>query len=73
MDGHSGFLVEKMIVEVYTSKKEGTIEVVSQDMVNKDCFLEVDSILLRTIEGENWTDCMSKHYELMGWEPYIPF
>lgn len=27
---------------------------------------------LREIEGEDWEDCMKKHHELMGWEPYLP-
>ena len=29
--------------------------------------------LLRTIVGNDWNDCMTKHHKIMGWEPYIPF
>jgi hypothetical protein len=36
-------------------------------------FILVNAILLRTIEGENWNDCMRKHHDIMGWEPYKPF
>lgn len=28
--------------------------------------------LLRKIKGSSWEDCMRKHHELMGWEPYKP-
>lgn len=24
--------------------------------------------LLRTIEGDDWNECLTKHHELMGWE-----
>jgi hypothetical protein len=29
-------------------------------------------IKLREIEAPTWTACMTKHHELMGWEPYKP-
>ena len=35
--------------------------------------LEDDSVLIKTIEGEDWNDCMTKYHEFMGWEPYKPF
>ena len=56
-----------MIVEVYT---DGTATVKG----NKDLswLLDKDASLLRTIEGEDWEDCMRQHFELMGWDPYIP-
>lgn len=28
--------------------------------------------LLRTIEANSWNEAMTKHHELMGWEPYVP-
>lgn len=31
-----------------------------------------DAILLRTITGKNWEECMSKHHVIMGYEPYKP-
>ena len=35
--------------------------------------LEEDAVLIRTIEGEDWNDCMRQHHELMCWEPYKPW
>ncbi len=59
-----------MIVDVYSSELEDSITCVIQ---NDKRILAKDSILLRTIEGVDWDDCMIKHYELMNWKPYKPF
>ena len=40
---------------------------------NKDIILGDNPVLIRTIEGTDWEDCMRQHHELMGWEPYKPF
>jgi hypothetical protein len=60
-----------MIIEVYESKIENSTTVICDE--SQKYLLESDSVLIRTIEGEDWDDCMRQHYELMGWEPYIPF
>lgn len=62
-----------MIVEIYSSKIEGSITVVIKGDYENGKILANDSIYLREIEGEDWNDCMSKHHELMDWEKYIPF
>lgn len=55
-------------VEVYESKLEDSITVI----VEGDTYLlEEDAVLLRTIHGKDWDDCMRQHHELMNWEPYI--
>lgn len=56
-----------MIVEVYTSEEWESISAVVKGEYD---LLEKDAVLLRTIEGEDWNDCMRQHHELMGWEPY---
>ena len=60
-----------MIVEVYESKIENSTTVICDE--SQKNLLESDSVLIRTIEGKDWDDCMRQHYELMGWNPYIPF
>ena len=60
-----------MIVEVYESKIENSTTVICDE--SQKNLLESDSVLIRTIEGEDWNDCMRQHYELMGWNPYVPF
>ena len=60
-----------MIVEVYESKIEDSTTVICDE--SQKCLLESDSVLIRTIEGKDWDDCMRQHHELMGWEPYVPF
>ena len=59
-----------MIVEVYASKKWKSTTAVAK---GEYCLLEKDAVLIRTIEGEDWNDCMRQHHELMGWEPYKPW
>ena len=59
-----------MTVEVYTSEKWESISAVVKGEYE---LLEKDAVLLRTIEGEDWNDCMRRHHELMGWEPYKPW
>ena len=59
-----------MIVEVYTSEEWESISAVVKGEYD---LLEKDAVLLRTIEGEDWKDCMRQHHELMGWEPYKPW
>lgn len=60
-----------MIVEVYTSESENSRIVIP--ITNHKENLPHDAILERTIEGTDWDDCMKKHHEIMGWEPYKPF
>lgn len=59
-----------MIVEVYTSEEWESISAVVKGEYD---LLEKDAVLLRTIEGKDWNDCMRQHHELMGWEPYKPW
>ena len=59
-----------MTVEVYISEKWESISAVVKGHYEH---LEKDAVLLRTIEGEDWNDCMRQHHELMGWEPYKPW
>lgn len=59
-----------MTIEVYESKSENAITCIIQ---GDNDLLPDDAVLLRTIHGNDWDDCMKKHYELMGWSPYIPF
>jgi hypothetical protein len=57
-----------MIVEVYESKADKSITVICKG----DTFLlEDDAVLVRTIVGRDWDDCMVQHYSAMNWEPYI--
>lgn len=59
-----------MIIEIYTSEKCDSITAVVEGDTE---MLEDDAVLIRRIEGADWNDCMTKHHELMGWEPYKPF
>lgn len=59
-----------MIVEIYTSEEWESISAVVKGEYD---LLEKDAVLLRTIEGKDWNDCMRQHHELMGWEPYKPW
>ena len=59
-----------MTGEVYTSEEWESISAVVKGEYD---LLEKDAVLLRTIEGEDWNDCMRQHHELMGWEPYKPW
>jgi hypothetical protein len=68
-----------MIVKVYESKIDNSTTVVcnlpDEPLVLKyqKLLLESDAVLIRTIEGEDWNDCMRQHYKLMGWKDYVPF
>lgn len=62
-----------MKVEVYESQSENSITVFPVDNESNKELLPEDAKLLREIEGLDWEDCMKKHHELMGWEPYAPF
>lgn len=62
--------IRTMIVEIYTSEEWKSISAVVKGEYD---LLEKDAVLLRTIEGKDWNDCMRKHHELMGWEPYKPW
>lgn len=58
-----------MIIEVYETISDKCITVITKgDKKDSDC-----EIFLREIEGLDYNDCMRKHYEIMGWEPYINF
>lgn len=61
-----------MLVEIYTSDSENSITVFEKGTENNIKLLPKDALLLRTIEGVDWNDCMKQHHELMGWEPYKP-
>lgn len=60
-----------MIIEVW--QDDSSITAFEPDNKFLKSLLEGDIKLLRTIEGEDWEDCMKKHHELMGWEEYKPF
>ena len=59
-----------MRVEVYDSKEWGSITAVVRGETQ---MLEEDAVLIRTIEGKDWSECMMQHHVLMGWEPYVPW
>ena len=59
-----------MIVEVYESILEDSITVICK---GDNYLLESDAVLIRTIEGRDWDDCMVQHYAAMNWEPYVPY
>jgi len=58
---------------VWESKLDNSITVFGDDNDYTKNFLENDAILIRTIEGVDWNDCMKQHHEIMGWEEYKPF
>lgn len=60
-----------MTVEVWQDKESTTVLVKGD--TNKKWLTEPDAVLVRTIHGIDWDDCMRQHFELMGWEPYKPF
>ena len=62
-----------MKIEVWESEIEDSTTAVFDDDPNKEFLVGEGAILVRTIEGADWNDCMKKHFELMGWNPYIPF
>lgn len=62
-----------MFVEVYESKTDNSIAVILKGAEPGKGGLDSNYKLLREIEGIDWEDCMKKHHELMGWEPYVPF
>jgi hypothetical protein len=61
-----------MKVEVYDCE-DGSVTVVVADSPCKDAVIGENPVLLRTIEGKDWDDCMKQHHEIMGWEPYKKF
>jgi len=61
----------KITVEVWEDSKSTTV--VLQDDLNKKHLMDSDAIMIRTITGCDWNDCMKQHHKLMGWEPYKPF
>lgn len=64
-------LMESIKVEIY--EDNDSITAVVDDDPYKVQMIGCNSKLIRTIEGEDWDDCMKKHHEIMGWEPYVPF
>lgn len=60
-----------MVIEVW--EDEDGVSAFTEGDTQKDFLLGENPKLLRTIEGEDWNDCMRKHHELMGWEPYKLF
>jgi hypothetical protein len=61
-----------MKIEVWESEIEDSTTAVFYDDPNKEN-IGMGAILVRTIEGSDWNDCMKQHFELMGWNTYIPF
>lgn len=62
-----------MIVEVYSSEKEGSYTVFEKGNTQNIFLLADDAILMYEIEKETWNECMTEHHKLMGWENYKPF
>lgn len=60
-----------MILRVYSSDIGNCITAIEKGG-ESSAMLEEDAVLLREINGLDYNDCMRQHYELMGWEPYIP-
>lgn len=60
-----------MKVEVWNDDDSTTVLIPND--YSKSMLLGDNPILIRTIEGEDWDDCMRQHNELMGWEAYKPF
>jgi len=60
-----------MTIEVYYSPTQNSNTVFIQGH-KVDWALEPDAKLILIISGKDWTDCMTKYHEEMGWEPYIP-
>ena len=60
-----------MTIEVYHSPAQNSNTVFIQGHT-VSLALEPDARLILTISGKDWTDCMTKYHEQMGWEPYIP-
>jgi hypothetical protein len=61
-----------MKIEVWEDDDSTTCIVEGTFEKNKHLFTGKPK-LLRTIEGEDWDDCMVQHFKLMGWSPYKPF
>lgn len=61
-----------MNVEIWGSESEDSVTGICDDDFENRKFLADDAVLIRTIEGTDWNDCMRQHNELMGWNPYIP-
>jgi hypothetical protein len=64
-----------MIVEVWQTEDGTQISVFPTTASERDREVGLSPpeqiwVKLREIEGETWEDCMKKHNELMGWEPY---
>jgi len=62
----------KMKVEVWYCESDDSTTVICDDDFENRKFLGDDAVLIRTIEGTDWNDCMRQHHKLMGWNPYIP-
>ena len=60
-----------MKIEVWET--DNCITAVIEDDINKENLIDIGAILIRTIEGSDWNDCMKQHHKLMEWNPYIPF
>jgi hypothetical protein len=67
----NSIIENNMIIEIWEDNVQNEITVIKRGDSNKN-LLGVAATLIRTIEGEDWDDCMKKHHELMGWEPYKP-
>lgn len=62
-----------MKVEVYKSKEWNSVTAIAVGDTDNINLLEDDAVLIKTIDGDDWNDCMKQYHEFMGWEPYKPF
>ena len=62
-------MTQQMItVEVYS---DGTVTTQGNTEIWK--VLDKDAVLVYTIEGESWDECMQKYYDKNGWGTYTRF
>lgn len=62
-----------MKVEVYKSDEWDSVTAIAVGDTDNINLLEDDAVLIKTIDGDDWNDCMKQYHEFMGWEPYKPF
>ena len=63
-----------MIIDIYSNSDGSQITALPRDASDNTksvCISSTDK-LLKTIEGEDWDDCMRQYHEFMNWEPYVP-
>ena len=62
-----------MKVEVYKSDEWDSVTAIAVGDTDNLNLLEDDAVLIKTIDGNDWNDCMNQYHDFMGWEPYKPF